>query len=91
MTQIDVQQMEANPGIYLTQVANGETIVVYKDARPIAEIRPVEQQSTEPRPLGLGIGTGFIHPTFYEPLPDEVIESFYNSDLGIDSLDLEKK
>jgi antitoxin (DNA-binding transcriptional repressor) of toxin-antitoxin stability system len=90
MTQIDVQQMEANPGVYLAQVANGETIVICRDQQPIAEMRPVEQQSKMPRPLGLGIGTGFIHPSFHEPLPDEVIESFYNSDLGIDFGDLEK-
>ncbi len=85
MTQIDVQQMEANPGEYLAQVAQGETIVICKDQRPIAEMRPVEQFPPGPRPLGLAAGEIVIHPEFYEPLPDDVIESFYNSDLDRDS------
>jgi antitoxin (DNA-binding transcriptional repressor) of toxin-antitoxin stability system len=84
MTQIDVHQMEANPGVYLAQVAKGETIVICKDQRPIAEMRPVEQFPPGPRPLGLAAGEIKIMPEFYEPLPDEVIESFYNSDIGGD-------
>jgi antitoxin (DNA-binding transcriptional repressor) of toxin-antitoxin stability system len=84
MTQIDIQQMEANPGAYLEQVAKGETIVICKDQRPIAEIRPVEEHRRGPRPLGLAAGEIEILPEFYEPLPDDVIESFYNGDLGKD-------
>jgi antitoxin (DNA-binding transcriptional repressor) of toxin-antitoxin stability system len=81
MTQIDVAQLESNPGEYLAQVVQGETIVICKDQRPIAEIRPVMPPLQGPRPLGLGAGSAVIHPTFYDPLPDEVIDSFYNSSI----------
>ena len=81
MTRIDVAQLESNPGEYLAQVVQGETIVICKDQQPIAEMRPVMQPPQGPRPLGLGVGTAIIHPSFPEPLPDEIISSFYESEL----------
>jgi antitoxin (DNA-binding transcriptional repressor) of toxin-antitoxin stability system len=81
MTQIDVTQLESNPGEYLAQVVRGETIVICKDQQPVAEMRPVVPPLQGPRPLGLGVGSAVIHPSFYEPLPDEVVNSFYESEL----------
>ncbi len=85
MTQIDVAQLESNPGEYLAQVVQGETIVICKDQQPIAEMRPVQPVTKRPRPMGLAAGEIEILPEFYEPLPDEVIDSFYNSNLEMDS------
>ena len=77
MIQIDVLQIQVDLQRYLEQVARGETIIVTRDDVPIAELRPVPARRMTPRSLGLGRGLGEIHPSFFEPLPDEVLDAFY--------------
>jgi antitoxin (DNA-binding transcriptional repressor) of toxin-antitoxin stability system len=76
MIQIDLHQAQAELPRYLEQVAQGETIVICKDDQPIAELRPVAAPRTTPRPLGLAKGLGEIHPSFFEPLPDDLLALF---------------
>jgi antitoxin (DNA-binding transcriptional repressor) of toxin-antitoxin stability system len=76
MIQVDVLQIQADLAHYLEQVLRGETIVVIRDNEPIAELRPVSASQRKPRPLGLGKGLGVISPSFFEPLPDDVLDAF---------------
>ena len=46
------------------------------DARPVAELRPLPEAPRSPRPIGLGQGLGTIHPEFYDPLPDDLLDAF---------------
>jgi antitoxin (DNA-binding transcriptional repressor) of toxin-antitoxin stability system len=77
MEQIDLQSVPADFLPIVQRAADGETIVICENQRPIAEIRPLPQRPTAPRPIGLGIGEGTILPSFYEPLPDEIVRGFY--------------
>jgi len=77
MTQIDVLQIQADLAHYIERVARGETIVVTRDSEPIVELRPIAPPVKKPRPIGLAKGTFEIPASFYEPLPPEVIDSFY--------------
>ena len=78
MIHIDIQQAQTDLPRYLEQVAQGETIVVCKDNPPIAEIRPVSSPPPrkEPRPLGLAQGMVEIPPSFFEPLPPDILAAF---------------
>jgi antitoxin (DNA-binding transcriptional repressor) of toxin-antitoxin stability system len=76
MIQVELQQAQAELPHYLEQVAQGETIVICRDNVPIAEIRPVVAPRQTPRPLGQGKGLGEIHPSFFEPLPDDLLALF---------------
>ena len=76
MIQIDIDQIQADFPRYLEQVARGESFVVTRNNEPIAELRPVIGSQKIPRPLGLGQGLGEICPSFFEPLPDDVLSSF---------------
>jgi antitoxin (DNA-binding transcriptional repressor) of toxin-antitoxin stability system len=76
MIQVDILQIQAELPRYLEQVARGETIVVTRDDEPIAELRPVLGLRKTPRPLGLARGLGEIHPSFFEPLPEDLLGSF---------------
>ncbi len=80
MVQVDIHQIQAELPRYLEWVARGETIVVTRDDEPIAELRPVTSPRKFVRPLGLGRGLGEIHPSFFEPLPDDVQGSFYGAE-----------
>lgn len=77
MIRIDWRQAQADLAPYLDAVARGETVVLCRDDKPIAEIRPTaEAKPKKPRPLGLAKGMGEIHPSFFEPLPDDLLRLF---------------
>ena len=76
MVQVDVVQIQADLAHYLEQVARGETIVVTRDNEPIAELRPIPATPKNPRQLGLGKGSGTIPSSFFEPLPDDILDAF---------------
>ncbi len=63
---------------YLEAVARGETVLVCKDNKPVAELRPVAAAPARPgpRPLGLGQGLGQVPPGFFDPLPPDLLAAF---------------
>ncbi len=73
---IDIQQAQADLLQYLEKAAQGEMVVVCKENRPIAAIRPVPPYPEGPRPIGLAEGTGEVLPSFFEPLPPDVLAAF---------------
>ena len=78
MIVINIHEAKAKLSEYLDKVAAGEQVVICKRNRPVAELRAVEQKRSEPRPLGLGKGTFTIPPSFFEPMPDDWLDEFYN-------------
>jgi antitoxin (DNA-binding transcriptional repressor) of toxin-antitoxin stability system len=76
MRQIDIERVQADLLGCLEQVAPGEAIVVCKNNLPVAEIRRLPQPRQGARPLGLAKGMGEIHPTFFEPLPEDILDAF---------------
>ena len=60
----------------LAKVGAGETVVVCRRNKPVAEIRPLPRKSSTPRLVGLAKGRVRVPPEFYEPLPDEVLAEF---------------
>ena len=69
---VDLQHLQSNLPRLLNQVAAGDTLLICKDEKPIAEIRPIEK----PRPLGLAKGEVTFLAGFDDPLPPDVIEAF---------------
>ena len=47
---------------------------------PVAEIRALPRARSEPRPIGLAHGQFTVPDSFFEPLPDDVVESFEGGD-----------
>jgi prevent-host-death family protein len=77
MIVINIHEAKAKLSEYLDAVANGETVLICKRNRPVAELRAVEQKRTEPRPLG-GTKGIVIPPSFFDPMPDEWLDQFHN-------------
>ena len=61
---------------YVAQLQEGETILLCRRNEPVAEIRALPRVRDEPRPIGLARGQFTVPDSFFEPLPDDVIESF---------------
>ena len=54
----------------------GDRIILCSRNREIAEIRPIVEPSDEPRSIDLGKGLAKIPDSFFEPLPDEILDRF---------------
>ena len=80
MIQIDLQQLQAELPTRIEQVEHGETIVVCRDAKPIAEIRPIPSTPPMPRPLGLGAGLVTFRSDCFDPLPPDILAGFTGED-----------
>ena len=79
MQQLNINAVKTHLSGILAQVEKGETIVICKRNKPIAEIRPIRQQPKNKRPLGL---LQKKYPDFKvpddinEPLPDDILAYF---------------
>jgi antitoxin (DNA-binding transcriptional repressor) of toxin-antitoxin stability system len=76
MIKLNIHEAKTHLSKYLERLAQGETILLCKRNVPIAEIRPLVARRAKPRPLGLAKGKVQILPSFYEPLPDEILDLF---------------
>jgi prevent-host-death family protein len=85
MIVINIHEAKAKLSEYLDAVANGETVVICKRNRPVAELRAVEQKRTEPRPIGGGPYTFTVPDSFFEPMPDEWLDQFYKGPIFPDT------
>jgi antitoxin (DNA-binding transcriptional repressor) of toxin-antitoxin stability system len=70
-----LEEVESEAAQYLNRVIEGETIVVYREGRPVAEIRPFTETATL-RPVGLAAGEFVVPDDFDDPLPDELLDAF---------------
>ena len=76
MIRLNVHEAKTHLSRYLKALAEGEVIVLCKRNVPIAEIRGLPGERTEPRPVGLARGDFEVPAAFFEPLPDDLVEAF---------------
>ena len=76
MIKLNVHEAKTHLSRYLTQLSEGDTIVLCKRNVPIAEIRPLKPARTERRPIGLAKGRFEVPPEFFDPLPDHLLDAF---------------
>jgi len=80
MTTVNVHEAKTHLSRLLEAVAAGEEIIIAKAGKPVAKLVPVEQSRRKPGALK---GTFIMNDTFFEPLPDDlldVIENGYGHD-----------
>jgi antitoxin (DNA-binding transcriptional repressor) of toxin-antitoxin stability system len=70
-----LEEVENGVAEYLHRVIDGETVVVYRGDRPIAEIRPVTETDTL-RPVGLAASEFVVPDDFDDPLPVDLLDAF---------------
>jgi len=79
MLQLNINEAKTHLSATLARVEKGETVIICKRNKPIAEIKPIEQKSLKKRPIGLAQKKypGFKLPDdFNAPLPDEILAYF---------------
>jgi antitoxin (DNA-binding transcriptional repressor) of toxin-antitoxin stability system len=76
MTNINLAQLAQDPVYLLVRVEAGESIIVMRDGRAVAELRPIATPQSEPRPFGLAAGSFTVPDDFDAPLPEEILREF---------------
>jgi prevent-host-death family protein len=71
MLKVNVFEIKAKLSEYLDRAARGERVVICRHNKPIAEIRPISEAASKPRPIGPipGRPTFDVPAEFFEPLP----------------------
>lgn len=76
---VNVHEAKAHLSEYLAQVEAGETVIIARRNKPVAELRPVQgaPSSKARRPIGLAKGMGHVGPEFFEPMSEEELADWY--------------
>lgn len=76
MVSVSIHEIQRDPLGYLRRVEEGETLVVLRDERPVAELKPWSMPTLQLRPFGLCVGQFRVPDDFDRPLPDVIIKEF---------------
>jgi antitoxin (DNA-binding transcriptional repressor) of toxin-antitoxin stability system len=77
MIRLNVHEAKAHLSYYLQKLKRGETILLCRRNVPIAEIRPLPTRRKTKRQIGLAKGKFKVDRKFFEPLPSDILDSFY--------------
>ncbi|NBD17110.1 MAG: type II toxin-antitoxin system Phd/YefM family antitoxin [Cyanobacteria bacterium] len=75
MLNVTVDEIQRDPLKYLRQVEAGETLVIVRSDKAIAELRPIAR-SKQLRPFGLCAGEFTVPDDFDAPLPEDLLNTF---------------
>ena len=75
MLNVTVDEIQRDPLKYLRQVEAGETLVIVRADKAIAELRPISS-SKQMRPFGLCRGEFTVPDDFDDPLPEDILSTF---------------
>jgi antitoxin (DNA-binding transcriptional repressor) of toxin-antitoxin stability system len=73
MTQVNLQDLAHDPAALLDRVEAGESIVVLREGRAVAVLRPITPPQ---RPFGLAAGTFTVPDDFDSPLNESLLREF---------------
>lgn len=76
MDQINTYEAKKNLSALLERVEKGESFIIAKHNKPIAELKPLPQKLKKERPFGLCKGKIEISDDFNDPLPEDIQKYF---------------
>ncbi len=82
MTLVSAREARAYLSRLIDRAIAGEEIIITRKGRRVVRLAPVEHEAQPAkagkRPLGLLKGAFEIPATFYDPLPEEFLDAFYD-------------
>jgi prevent-host-death family protein len=76
MSTVSLQELQRDLDALLDRVEAGEHLIVVRDGRPVAELRPISPIHTNLRSFGLDAGAFTVPDDFDAPLPEEILRGF---------------
>lgn len=78
MIKLNIHEAKTHLSKYLAKLKAGDRILLCKRNQPIAQITPLPKAPARPRPIGLAKGIFTVPRSFFDPLPEELLEAFGN-------------
>ena len=75
MSVVNVHEAKTHLSRLLDAAAAGEEIIIAKAGKPVAKLVPIEKPKRKPGALK---GTFIMDDSFFDPLPDEVLDVMEN-------------
>jgi prevent-host-death family protein len=75
MTVVNIHDAKTNLSKYIQKVQNGEPVIICKRNIPIAELKAYKPIKGK-RKLGQCKHKIIMHDSFFDPLPDDLLEAF---------------
>jgi len=80
MARVNIHDAKTHLSRLIARAQKGEEIIIAKAGKPVAKLVALASGSRRPKP-GLGKGTIKVHGEITDPLPDDVLDSFYYGDI----------
>ncbi len=75
-TMLNMHEAKTHLSEHVAKLKTGGRIVLCRRNRPVAEILPIAEPESQPRPVGLGKGLAEVPESFFDPLPDDLLALF---------------
>jgi prevent-host-death family protein len=79
--QVNIYEAKTQLSKLVDRASKGETIVIAKSGTPVARLVPLEEKKSRIR-FGSMKGKIWVADDFDAPLPDEIVDLFYNSKIA---------
>jgi prevent-host-death family protein len=76
MAQVSIEDIQRDLSAYLQRVEAGETLLIVRAGKPVAEVKPVLAGVETLRPFGLSAGEFTVPDDFDAPLPEDILNAF---------------
>ncbi|MDE2669443.1 MAG: type II toxin-antitoxin system Phd/YefM family antitoxin [Chloroflexota bacterium] len=73
---LNMHEAKTHLSEHVARLKEGDRIILCRRNQPVAEIRPLMEPTDEPRPAGLGKGLVEVPDSFFDPLPDDILDLF---------------
>ena len=73
---LNMHEAKTHLSSHIAALKPGDRIILCRRNKAVAEIRPLTDEAHDPRPIGLGKGKARIPDSFFEPLPDDIVQAF---------------
>jgi antitoxin (DNA-binding transcriptional repressor) of toxin-antitoxin stability system len=76
VNRVNIHDAKTNLSRYLAELTPGETLLLCNRNEPVAEIRLLRGKGTRKPRIGVAKGEFVVPDSFFEPLPDEMLNAF---------------
>ena len=76
MAQVSIDDIQRDLSTYLQRVEAGETLLIVRAGKPVAEVKRVITGVETLRPFGLCAGEFTVPDDFDAPLPEDILNAF---------------
>jgi antitoxin (DNA-binding transcriptional repressor) of toxin-antitoxin stability system len=76
MIKLNIHEAKTHLSKYLAQLKVGERIILCKRNQPVAQITPLPEAPIRSRSIGLAKGIFTVPRSFFETLPDDLLDVF---------------